>query len=141
MAIRTRLARMRARTASDSAFEPPTSTSLFAYAMLADDRRVAGLLERPIAGSDAELLDFEELRAAGSPNAAVVEAAGERVAGKLYRHLGDEDFARLDAYQGVAEQLYFRELAQVVRPGGDAGAAEEAWVYLPTGRTLKRFSG
>jgi len=138
MPIRSRAARVRPRPASDVGIEPPTSTSLFAYGTLADERKVAALLERPIAGSSAELLDFERADPAGFPYPLVVETEGSRVAGLLYRHLSDEDFSRLDAYEGVAEDLYRRELALVVRPGGARDSADEAWVYLPTERTLAR---
>jgi gamma-glutamylcyclotransferase (GGCT)/AIG2-like uncharacterized protein YtfP len=138
MSTRSRAAH-RPRAGSDSGIEPPTSRSLFAYGTLADDRTVAGLLERPVAGSAAELLDFERVEPAGFPYPLVVEATGERVAGRLFRHLGSDDFDRLDAYEGVAEELYFRDLALVVRPAGAAASAEEAWVYLPTGRTMSRI--
>jgi len=138
MPIRSRAARLRPRPASDVGIEPPTSTSLFAYGTLADERKVASLLERPVAGSAAELLDFERVDPAGFPYPLVIEAAGARVDGRLYRHLSEEDFSRLDAYEGVAEELYRRELGLVVRPGGGPDNADEAWVYLPTDRTLAR---
>jgi len=139
MGIRSRVARAAPRAGTDSGIVPPTSTSLFAYGSLADERRVAGLLERPVGGSAAELLDFERIETQGFPFPVVLAADGERVGGKLYRHLSEEEFARLDAYEGVGEQLYFRDLALVVRPGADAESAEEAWVYLPTGRTMSRL--
>lgn len=139
MPTRARAARApRPRPASDSNIEPPTSTSLFTYGSLADERRVAGLLGRPMAGSGAELLDFERVDSGNFPYPLIVEAAGARVAGKLYRHLGEDDFARLDAYEGIADDLYRRELALAVRLGGDEDAAEEVWVYLPSPRTLAR---
>jgi gamma-glutamylcyclotransferase (GGCT)/AIG2-like uncharacterized protein YtfP len=140
MAIRARAARPQPRPGSDSAIEPPRSTSLFGYGTLADARRLAGLLERPVAGAAAELLDFERVEPDGFPYPIVVAAEGERVAGKLYRHLSAEELARVDAYEGVAESLYSRDLARVVRPGGGTETAETAWVYLPTERTLKRLS-
>ena len=62
-------------------------------------------------------------------------------AGALYRKLSDEDFARLDAFQGALEGLTFRELGRVVPPGGDAAGAEEAWIYLPTERLAGRTLG
>jgi gamma-glutamylcyclotransferase (GGCT)/AIG2-like uncharacterized protein YtfP len=138
MPIRSRAARARPRPASDAGIEPPRSTSLFAYGTLADDRKVAALLARPVAGSRAELLDCERLDPGDFPYPLVAEAAGRRVAGRLYRHLSDEDFARLDAHEGVAEELYYRDLGRVVRPGEAAAAGEEAWVYFPTERTLAR---
>lgn len=140
MPIRSRMARARPRPARDAGIEPPTSTSLFAYGTLADDRKVAALLERPIAGSAAELVGFELAAASDFPYPLVVEAVDGRVAGRLYRHLSEEDFARLDAYEGVGEELYIRDLAHVVRPGADAEVSgDEAWVYLPTERTLSRL--
>jgi gamma-glutamylcyclotransferase (GGCT)/AIG2-like uncharacterized protein YtfP len=135
MGIRARAARAQPRPGSDSAIVPPSSTSLFAYGALADERRVAGLLARPVAGVAAELLDFERVEPRGSPFPVVLAADGERVAGKLYRHVSDEEFARLDAYEGVGEEIHVRDLARVVRPGASRDSAEEAWVYLPTGRT------
>ena len=139
MGIRARTARAQPRPGSDSAIEPPTSTSLFGYGVLADERRVAGLLERPVAGADVELLDFESIETRGLPFSLLLAADGERVEGKLYRHLSEEEFARLDAYEGVAEQLYCRDLGRVVRPGSGPETAEEAWVYLPTERTMARL--
>lgn len=139
MPIRARAARApRPRPASDSNIEPPTSTSLFTYGSLADERQVAKLLSRPAAASRAELLDYERVGPGGAPYPMIVAAAGGRVEGKLYRHLSEEEFAQLDAYEGVADDLYRRELALVVRPGGDAAVAEEAWVYVPSPRTLSR---
>lgn len=138
MPIRARAARARPRPASDSNIEPPDATSLFTYGSLADERRVAGLLSRPAAGSRAELLDYERVDGGGFPYSLIAPAQGARVAGKLYRHLSEEDFALLDAYEGIADDLYRRELARVVRPGGDASTAEDAWVYVPSPRTLAR---
>jgi gamma-glutamylcyclotransferase (GGCT)/AIG2-like uncharacterized protein YtfP len=139
MPIRSRQARARPRPASDSGIEPPTPTSLFAYGTLADARLVAGLLERPTAGMRAELLDFERVEPVGFPYPLIVEAEGSRVEGYLYRHLSAEDFARLDAYEGVAEDLYTREIGRIARTGAEEISPEEAWVYLPTERTLSRL--
>ena len=136
----SRVRALRPRLATDSAIEPPTSRSLFAYGNLTDERFVARLLERPVAGEPAELLDFQLLRPAGFDFAVVLAAPGERAGGKLYRGFSDEDFARLDAYEGVHEELYFRDLAQVVHAGGAAAEAEDAWVYLPSGRTVSRIT-
>jgi gamma-glutamylcyclotransferase (GGCT)/AIG2-like uncharacterized protein YtfP len=139
MPIRARVARApRPRPASDSNIEPPTSTSLFTYGSLSDERQVASLLSRPAAASRAELLDYERVDSGAFPYPLIVPAPGARVEGKLYRHLTEEEFARLDAYEGVADDLYRRELAGVVRPGGDAAGADEAWVYVPSPRTLSR---
>lgn len=112
--------------------------SLFAYGTLADPRFVARLLERPIGAEPAELLDFLRVEPVGFAYPVVLEAAGERTAGVLYRHLTEEDFRRLDGYEGVGEELYFRERARVVRTG--ARTPEPAWVYLPTAKTVARFA-
>lgn len=112
--------------------------SLFAYGTLADARFVARLLERPVASEPAELLDFLRVEPVGFAYPVVLESPGERTGGVLYRHLSEEDFRRLDGYEGVGEGLYFRERARVARPG--AGAPEPAWVYLPTARTVARFA-
>lgn len=139
MPIRSRIARApRPRPASDSDIEPPTATSLFTYGSLSDERQVASLLSRPAAASRAELLDYERIDAGSFPYPLIVPADGARVEGKLYRHLSEEEFAHLDAYEGVADDLYRREIGLVVRPGGDAGDADEAWVYVPSPRTLSR---
>jgi len=112
--------------------------SLFAYGTLADPRFVARLLERPIGAEPAELLDFLRVEPVGFAYPVVLEAAGERTAGVLYRHLTEEDFRRLDGYEGVGEELYFRERARVARAG--ARSPEPAWVYLPTAKTVARFA-
>jgi len=130
----------RRRAAADAADERPPVRALFAYGTLTDERFVARLLERPVAAREAELLDFEQLEPAGFGYPVVFAAEGARVAGKVYRGLSPDDLERIDAYEGVGEELYFRELARVVEPGGAPGEAEEAWVYLPTGRTVRRVT-
>lgn len=140
MPARARSRALRPRPAADSAIVPPRTRSLFAYGMLLDERFVARLLERPVAGEPAELLDFRLLTPAGFAFAVLLAEDGARAEGRLYRVLSDEDFVRLDAYVGVGEELYFRDLARVVPPGGEAGRSEEAWVYLPTERTVTRFA-
>jgi gamma-glutamylcyclotransferase (GGCT)/AIG2-like uncharacterized protein YtfP len=113
--------------------QPP----LFAYGTLTDEAFVAGLLERPVGSSEAaRLLDFELLELEGFGYPTVFAAEGEEVTGKLYRGLTEEDFRRLDAYEGVGEGLYRRAPARVA--AGD-GEPEEAFVYLVTERTLRRF--
>jgi gamma-glutamylcyclotransferase (GGCT)/AIG2-like uncharacterized protein YtfP len=114
--------------------------ALFAYGTLTDARFLARLLERPVAARDAELLDFERLEPEGFGYPVLFAAAGARVAGKVYHGLSTEDLERIDAYAGVGEALYFRDLARLVAPGGAPGDGEEAWVYLPSGRTVRRFA-
>jgi len=131
---------LRPRPGGDSALEPPTSRSLIAFGTLTDERFLARLLERAVASEAAELLDFRLLTPAGFEFAVLLAEPGARAEGRLYRVLSNDDFRRLDAYQGVHEELYFRDLAQVVAPGGEASGAEPAWVYLPTGRTVTRIT-
>ena len=141
MAVRSRSRALAVRPATDSAIEPPKSRSLFACDRLSDAHVVARLLERPVATDPAELLDFEALEPAGSGLILLFASEGARAAGALYRKLSDEDFARLDAFQGALEGLTFRELGRVVPPGGDAAGGEEAWIYLPTERLAGRTFG
>ena len=96
-----------------TAIEPPKSRSLFSCDRLIDAHVVARLLERPVAADPAELLDFEALEPAGSGLILLFASDGARAAGALYRKLSDEDFARLDAFQGALEGLTFRELGRV----------------------------
>src|SRR5512143_1980311 len=135
MAVRARSRRR--RNAAENADERPPVRALFAYGALTDARFVARLLERPVAARAAELLDFECLVPEGAGAPVVFAAAGARVAGQLYRGLSTADLERIDAWSGVGEELYFRDLARAVAPGGEAGDGEPAWVYLPTGRTVK----
>ncbi|HSL84750.1 MAG TPA: gamma-glutamylcyclotransferase family protein [Thermoanaerobaculia bacterium] len=109
---------------------------LFAYGTLTDEAFVAGLLERPVRPETARLLDFELLELEGFGYPTVFSAEGEEVQGVLYRGLTDEDLRRLDAYEGVGEGLYRRLTALVVAGEGEP---EEAFVYLVTERTVRRF--
>jgi hypothetical protein len=136
MAVRARSRRL--RSAAETTERRPPVRTLFAYGPLADARFVARLLERPVAARAAELLDFDCVEPDGPGVPVVFGAAGARVSGQLYRGLSEGDLERIDAWGGVGEQLYFREVAVVVAPGGHPGEGEPAWVYLPTGRTLKR---
>jgi len=136
MAVRARSRRR--RNAAETTDERPPVRALFAYGSLTDARFVARLLERPVAARAAELLDFECLEPAGVGAPVVFAAEGARVAGQLYRGLSAADLERIDAYSGVGEELYFRDVGRVVAPGGEPDAGEPAWVYLPTGRTVRR---
>lgn len=139
MAVRSRNRALAVRPATDSMIEPPKSRSLFSCDRLVDAHVVSRLLERPIAADAAELLDFEALEPEGSGLVLLFASDGARAAGQLYRRLSDEDFERLDAFQGAGEGLTFRDLGRVVPPGGDATGGEEAWIYLPTDRLAGRF--
>jgi hypothetical protein len=139
MAVRARSRRLRAAT--DATRDHSALRTLFAWGRLADAHFVARLLERPVAADAAELLDFELLAPGSADTASLFAAAGARTAGQLYRGISSEDFLRLDAYHGVGEDLFFRDLGRVVRPGAAPASAEEAWIYLPTERTVGRFAG
>ncbi len=116
--------------------EPVTDLPLFVYGTLTDGTFVGHLLEHPVEGEPAVLVDFERLELVGFDYPVVVEAPGERVEGLIYRGLSAEEFRRLDAYEGVAEGLYRRVVARVVTGDGDG---EATFVYVPAGRTLRRY--
>ena len=117
-----------------------TDLPLFAYGTLADPGFVAQLLERPVAAEPAELVGFVRVEPEGFDYLVVLASPGERTPGLLYRALRAEDWERLDAYEGVGEGLYFRDVGEVVMPGDEPGAGEEAWVFLPTERTVRHFT-
>lgn len=108
---------------------------LFVYGTLLDHDLMARLLERPVRAEPARLPDFEILRLESFPYPLAFHAPGDEVLGRLYRGLRTDDYARLDAYEGVGEGLYQRMEAEVAAEGG----AVAAWVYLPTERTLRRL--
>lgn len=110
--------------------------ALFVYGTLLDEGLVGGLLGRPVAAEPARLRDFELLTLEGFPYPTAFYAPGESVPGRLYRGLSAADLERLDAYEGVGEQLYQRIEADATREGGER---EAAFVYVPTERTLRRY--
>lgn len=110
---------------------------LFAYGTVLDPTFLGHLLERPVDTEPAALLDFQLVDLPELPSPVICEAPGQRVPGRLYRHLSAEDYARIDAYQGVAEGLYERVEAEV--GGGSSDSAEQAFVYLATDRTWRRY--
>jgi gamma-glutamylcyclotransferase (GGCT)/AIG2-like uncharacterized protein YtfP len=108
---------------------------LFVYGTLLDEAFTANLLEHPVSSEAARLLDFEILTLEGFPYAMAFFAPGDVVAGRLYRDLTEEDYARLDAYEGVDEGFYQRIEAAVV-----AGTTPlTACLYVPTEKTLRQF--
>jgi gamma-glutamylcyclotransferase (GGCT)/AIG2-like uncharacterized protein YtfP len=120
--------------------EPVSVLPLFAYGTLTDAVFTGHLLERRLDAEPASLVDFERLSLVGFDYPVVVEAPGKTVEGFLYRHLSADDYARLDAYEGVGEGLYRRIVARVVAAGGERSPASEgAFVYVPGERTLKRY--
>lgn len=115
----------------------PPHTALFCYGTLLDEAFTASLLGHEVHAEPATLTGFaaDPLPALDWP---VLRASAEStVEGRLYRGLGAEDFRRLDLYEGVAQGLYERTTVAVRTARG----LEPAAVYLPTRRTVLRYSG
>ena len=110
---------------------------LFAYGTLTDPLFVGRLLERRLAAEPAVLLEHAPGELPGLAYPVVVPAPGGEVEGFLYRYLTGEDYRRLDAYEGVAEELYERRRADARAVGG--GAVEPVFVYVPTDRAVRRY--
>jgi hypothetical protein len=88
----------------------------------------------------ARLLDFALLRLKGLGYPTAFYAPGESIEGRLYRQLTDQDYIRLDAYEGVNEGLYRRVEAVVVTGEENVkGPPETVFVYVPTEKTLRRY--
>jgi gamma-glutamylcyclotransferase (GGCT)/AIG2-like uncharacterized protein YtfP len=114
---------------------------LFAFGTLRDPTFVSALLERPVSAEPAVLTGFELVQLQAIAYPVVVEAHGKEVQGRLYRSLSANDYTRLDAYEGVREGLYQRQVAEVTTGQDRTGpaASEPAFVYVPTGKTLQRY--
>ncbi len=110
---------------------------LFVYGTLTDPVFTGRLLERRVVPKPAVLLDHALGELPGLGYAMVLPARGHQAEGLLYRFLTAADYERLDAYEGVAEELYVRHRAEARSPAG--GAAEPVFVYLPTDRAVRRF--
>jgi hypothetical protein len=93
------------------------------------------LLEHGVAPESARLLDFVVREYQDQAVEVLLESPGDSVQGWLYRGLDGEDIRRLDAYNGIGEDLYRRRLCQVESEGRET---VRAWAYLPTDRTLQR---
>lgn len=119
----------------------PAVLPLFVYGTLLDPEFVSHLLERQVVAEPARLVGFELLQLPGLPYPVVCEAPEEELPGRVYRHLLTADFERLDAYEGVAERLYRRIIADILTGEADGRPAvrERAFVYVPTGETLRRY--
>ena len=118
-------------------YEPPVRRlPLFVYGTLTDVDFVSNLLERRVTLRAATLQDYRlvELESFGYP--LVVPHVGGRVAGQIVERLGPLDYERLDAYEGVGEELYLRVEATIQQPGGDP---QEAYLYAASAKTLGRY--
>ncbi len=111
---------------------------LFAYGTLTDPEFTRNLLEHMVAAIPARLPGFEIVRFDGFDYPTVLESEDGSVDGALYRGLGEEDFRRLDAYEGVGEGLYRRVRVEV--EASDRDETEPAWVYLVTEKTVDRLT-
>lgn len=111
---------------------------LFVHGGQLQQEFVENLIGRQVRPEPARLEDHREVALDGQGWCVLFPAAGERVTGRLYRSLVAEDYRRIDSYQGVMEGLYIRSVAAVLSERSEA--SEPAWIYLPTERTLRRYS-
>lgn len=118
-----------------------TMLPFFAYGTLSDETLVDALLERKVSSESARLLGFELLTLEKLGYPTLFAAEDSAVEGILFRGVEEEDYQRLDAYEGVGEGLYRRIEADISVPGDDAStsARERAYVYVATEKTLERF--
>jgi gamma-glutamylcyclotransferase (GGCT)/AIG2-like uncharacterized protein YtfP len=116
-----------------------SSLPLFVYGTLFDPVFAGQLLEHEVEQESATLLDHELVDPAVVPYPMVVPAPGGAVIGALLRGLGDEDFRRLDAYEGVGEGLYERRRALAVA-NATGGEGETVFVYVASRKTLLRYT-
>jgi gamma-glutamylcyclotransferase (GGCT)/AIG2-like uncharacterized protein YtfP len=111
---------------------------VFAFGEKPDPGFVERLLEHPVRAEPARLPAYRVDRLAMIDWPILVPDDQEIVEGRLFLGLDAEDLRRLDAYQGVGEGLYRRTAVSVQL--GETGNAAEAFIYLPTDRTLRRHS-
>lgn len=122
-----------------SMIEPAVERLLpvFVAAGQLDAGLVESLLEHAVATAAASLPDYRRAALPGVAWSVLVPAPGDAVEGIVLLGLGHEDLRRLDAYRGVGEGLYRRTAAPVEIEG--RGAAQPAFIFLPTERTLRRL--
>jgi hypothetical protein len=100
--------------------------------------RLSQLLERPLPAAEAQLHDYARVELSGVEWPVLVASPGATVEGSVLLALDREALRRLDAYRGVGEGLYRRTTAAVTIAG--RAAAEPAFIYLPSERTLRRLA-
>ena len=101
-------------------------------------RRLSRLLERPLPAAEARLHGYARVELSGVEWPVLVASPGATVEGSVLLALDREALRRLDAYRGVGEGLYRRTTAAVTIAG--RAAAEPAFIYLPSERTLRRLA-
>jgi gamma-glutamylcyclotransferase (GGCT)/AIG2-like uncharacterized protein YtfP len=105
---------------------------LFVYGTLTDPAERQQILGHPSTLVPASLRGYRR-RDGRYPY--LVKADGNEVRGSIVRDLGDEDFARLDAYEvvnakfvaGALRRLYRRKSVEVVTV---AGLTLQCWAYM-----------
>ena len=116
---------------------PVRPLPLFVYGTLQNEEFVRQMLEHDVSLQSGTLHDYRKVMLPGFDYPFVVPHEGGRVPGQLLTPLGPLDYERLDAYEGVGEDLYQRVEATAEKPSGDT---VEVYVYTATGKTLERYS-
>jgi len=100
---------------------------VFAYGSLCFPQLVEALLGLSVQPEPARLEGWERVGVRGASYPGLRAATGASTEGVLYRILGAEELAQLDAFEG---ELYERR-SLTVQAGGGAVAAE-VWVVRPS---------
>ena len=100
---------------------------MFAYGSLCFPELVEALLGLAVEPEPARLEGWQRVGVRGASYPGLRAALGASTEGVLYRNLGPEELARLDAFEG---ELYERR-SLIVQAGGAAVAAE-VWVVRPS---------
>ncbi len=116
---------------------PVRRLPLFAYGTLTDPVFVGQLLEHPVTLAPATLLGYQKVELEGFGYPLVVPAEGGRVVGQVLTDVRPADYERLDAYEGVGEDLYLRVEAEVELASGER---QTVYVYTASAKTLERYS-
>ena len=116
----------------------PRRLPLFAWGRLQDPRFVGHLLGHPVDTAQATLHDVAAVDLDDSGEPLLVASPGAMVEGLLLESLLPADYDALDAYSGVEEGLYHRQIGQITRDEGDE--RREAYVYLASDKALAQFT-
>ena len=113
---------------------------VFVFGELFDAEFFGRLLEHPVVFEPARLVGYRIAQLAAFDWPILVLDDDETVSGSVCRGVEAADLRRIDAYHGVEEGLYRREAVSLRIGEEGAVSIEEAFVYLPTDRTLRRAS-